>query len=308
MTLNQELTTIKQTIIEDKELIAEAINEKTSGNLTSGNTFEEYAEAIGNISGGTSGKYPFPNGAKFQNYTGTTLDLSPYEFSGITDMKNFFSICSGLTVLDLSEFKTDSATNMQWMFREIDNLTELDLSSFNTSSVSDMSSMFYQSDQLGRSNKLASLDVSSFNTSAVTNMSNMFYYCYKLTTLNLSNFNTSAVTNMSSMFNYCRVLTTLDLSNINTSAVTNMYNMFYGCSGLTNLELNDLGHNTDCKSLSINNSPNLSKESCLYIFNNAYDRATAGYPAFTITLHSTAKARLTEEDIAIATSKGFTIA
>ena len=110
------------------------------------------------------------------------------------------------------------------------------------------------------------------------------------------------------MFSGCSGLTTLELSNFNTSAVTTMDRIFENCTQLTNLQLNDLGHNTNCKSLLLRNSSNLTRESCLFLFEHAFDRATAGYPTFTITLHADAKARLSEEDIAIATAKGFTVA
>ena len=53
---------------------------------------------------------------------------------------------------------------------------------------------------------------------------------------------------------------------------------------------------------------NLTRDSLMNIINNLYDRATAGYSVLTIKIHPDALARLTEDDIAIATNKGWTIA
>ena len=207
------------------------------------------------------------------------------------------------------DFDTSSVTNMSNMFYNCRNLTTLDLSSFNTSAVTNMSSMFYDC------RKLTTLDLSSFDTSAVADMSYMFYDCSNLTTLDLSNFNTSAVTNMSSMFYYCRNLTTLDLSSFDTSVVTDMSNMFYNCSKLTTiigthtLEEVQAGTIKALKgtkvSLDLSSSSLLERASILALFYGLAD--LTGQTAQTVTLHATAKARLTAEDIKIATDKNWNV-
>lgn len=53
---------------------------------------------------------------------------------------------------------------------------------------------------------------------------------------------------------------------------------------------------------------NLTHTSLMNIINNLYDRASAGYSVLTIKIHPDALARLTADDIAIATNKGWTIA
>ena len=122
--------------------------------------------------------------------------------------------------LDLSNFDTSQVTTMKDMFYGMSNLTTLNLSSFDTSKVTDMSFMF------DGMSSLTTLNLSNFNTSQVTNMDRMFSDMHNLTSLNLSNFNTSQVTNMRYMFHGMRNLTTLDLSNFNTSKVTEMQGMF----------------------------------------------------------------------------------
>ena len=141
-------------------------------------------------------------------------------------------------------------------------------------------------------------------------MYSMFCSCAKLTgELDLSGWNISRVNSMNYMFSTCTGLTSLDLSTWNLGNVNNSIDgIFSNCKSLTNLQLNDLGHNQYCTNLNLSACSALTKDSILYLFNNAFDRATAGYTkAFTIKLNATTKALLTEDEIAIATNKGFTV-
>ncbi len=166
----------------------------------------------------------------------TTLDMSIFDTSNVTNMIYMFYGCSVLTSLDLSGFNTSNVTNMSSMFYSCRTLTSLDVSGFNTSNVTNMTYMFYGC------SVLTSLDVSGFNTSKVTNMSSMFSNCSRLTSLDVSGFNTSNVTNMSYMFGYCSALTSLDVSGFNTSIVIGISGMFSNCSALTSLNVS--GFNT----------------------------------------------------------------
>ena len=232
-----------------------------------------------------------------------------FDTYAVTNMSYMFRLCSNLTTLDVSNFNTSAVTNMSYMFSNCRNLSTLDVSSFNTSAVTNMSYMF------DACSNLTTLDVSNFNTSAVTNMSYMFPNCSNLSTLDLSSFNTSAVTNMSSMFNGCSNLTTLDLSNFNTSSVTNMSYMFYRCSSLTSiigthtLEEVQAGTIKALRGLkvgiSFSDSPNFERASILALFYGLAD--LTGNTAQTVTLHAMAKARLTAEDIKIATDKNWNV-
>ena len=207
------------------------------------------------------------------------------------------------------DFNTSSVTDMNYMFGYRRNITTLDLSNFDTSSVTNMSSMFYYCDHL------TTLDLSSFDTSSVTDMNYMFGYCRNITTLDLSNFDTSPVTNMSSMFGYCRNITTLDLSSFDTSSVTDMNYMFGYCDKLTTIigthTLDEVQAGTIKAmrglkvSISFSDSPNLERASILALFYGLAD--LTGKTKETIRLHATAKARLTAEDIKIATDKNWNV-
>lgn len=87
-----------------------------------------------------------------------------------------------------------------------------------------------------------------------------------------------------------------------------MFYMFSDCKSLSDFKLPDLGHNEGCITLDLSDCSALTKDSILYLFNNAFDRTAAGYNrAFTITLNGSTKALLSEDEIAIATNKGFTV-
>ena len=161
----------------------------------------------------------------------TTLDLSNFDTSRVTNMSYMFFNTSSLALLNLSNFDTSRVTNMDSIFRGMTNLTTIDLSNFDTSKVEDMSSMF--SDM----RNLTTLNLSNFNTSRVEYMNRMFSDMHNLINLNISNFDTSQVTDMNDMFSNIRNLTNLNLSNFNTSKVTDMGFMFYGMSSLTTLDL-----------------------------------------------------------------------
>ena len=167
--------------------------------------------------------------------------------------------------------------------------------------------------------------VSFLNASNIGSMSDVFRGCYNLTELNLNNLNTTSVNNMSNMFFTCQNISELNLSSFDTSNVTTMERMFYGCKKLISINgiLNLISVNNltsmffDCpvlQSVNIKNlnktgldlskSVNLLKDSLMYLINNLVSTTTAK----TVTLGATNLAKLTEEEIAIATEKGWTLA
>jgi hypothetical protein len=78
--------------------------------------------------------------------------------------------------------------------------------------------------------------------------------------------------------------------------------MFSGCYSLIYVYLKNIK-----KECTINTSIILSKESLLYIINNLYDLTANGLSGQTLNIGSTNIAKLTEDEIAIATNKGWTI-
>ena len=203
---------------------------------------------------------------------------------------------------------TSLMTDMSQMFNGCSSLQSLDVSGWDTSKVTDISSMFKGC------SSLQSLDVSGWDTSNVTTMNTMFYHCSSLTQLDVSNWDTSNVTNISYMFIGCSSLQSLDVSGWDVSNVTNIDDIFYNCNKLTTL----IGGRTIDEVI----SNNISALNGLKIYINLrytiLDRAslralinglanlssTSSQPLY---LGSTLIANLTEEDIAIATAKNWTI-
>ena len=139
----------------------------------------------------------------------------------------------------------------------------------------------------------------NIDTSNVTDMNRMFSSCYALTTI--PQLDTSNVTDMNNMFNSCSALTTIP--QLDTSKVTNMSSMFGDCSALENL-----GGFLNCKvDLSLSNSTKFTHDSLMNVINNLYDLTANGLSGQTLTLGSTNIAKLTADEIAIATNKGWTI-
>ena len=248
------------------------------------------------------------------------LDVSNWNVGNATSFWRAFYGCASLKTLDLSGFNTSNVTDMSAMFRNCSGLTNLDPSSFDTSNVTNMSSMFQNC------NNLTSLDVSNFNTSNVTDMSNMFYECSSLTSIDVSGFDTAKVNNMNGMFTRCKALTELiGLSDWDTSAVTDISYTFQSLP-LTSLDLGgwDL---TNCKaardawnfmysldsivfpnnlsvSFGIGQSFDLTVDNVVEIFNKLATVTTTQ----TATIGANLLNKLTEDQIAIATNKGWTVA
>ena len=97
-------------------------------------------------------------------------------------MIDYFAFFDKMTSIDLSAFDTSEVTDMEEMFASCSSLPNLDVSNFDTSKVTDMSGMF------NKCRSLTSLDVSNFDTSEVTNMSYMFCECPAWDTVNQTKF------------------------------------------------------------------------------------------------------------------------
>ena len=112
-----------------------------------------------------------------------------------------FEMCFNITSIKLSNFNTSKVTDMGGMFDECNSLSSLDVTNFNTSNVEEMSCMFSEC------KSLTTLDLSSFDTEKVTRMRSMFSLCSSLTTIYASEkFVTNNVTESYKMFGWCKAL------------------------------------------------------------------------------------------------------
>ena len=207
-------------------------------------------------------------------------------------MKAYFDAggkCQGSTATSfdnvISFGDTSDVTDMSYMFSGCQNLTSVP--SLDTRNVTGMFHMFESCSSL--------TSVPSFDTSNVTSMSSMFSGCQSLTSV--PSFDTRNVTNMSYMFESCSSLTSVP--SFDTSNVTQMMSMFYNCKNLERIHMLNIG-----TYLNINSSTKFTREALLEIIGNLKTVTSTK----TLTMGATNLAKLTEDDKAIATNKGWTLA
>ena len=150
---------------------------------------------------------------------------------------------------------------------------------------------------------LQDISITGDLSSATTlNLSNMCSNCYSLTSLALDLDTSSATTlNLNYMCYNCYSLTSLALD-WDTSKVTSFTigSIFNGCWMLEKFVVPTVWGNANT---SITYSSFLNYDSLISLI-NALPTVTS---TCTLSLHSSAKARLTSDDIAIATAKGWTV-
>lgn len=182
----------------------------------------------------------------------------------------------------------DATKSCYYLFQEYSGASVDDLIQPNdTENVTNMNNMFYNCANL--------TTIPQLNTGKVTNMSSMFYNCNSLTAVPL--LDTSKVTNMSQMFWDCNNLQTIPA--FDCTNVTNMNNTFASCSSLKSVLMTNIG-----VSLNISASTLFEREDLVLILNNLKTVTTTE----TLTMGATNLAKLTDEDKAIATNKGWTLA
>ncbi len=72
----------------------------------------------------------------------TTLDLSHFDSSQVTNMSGMFQRCNSLTALDLSHFSTANVTNMSFMFGGCSEMTSLNIDKFIIKDSTNVTNMF----------------------------------------------------------------------------------------------------------------------------------------------------------------------
>ena len=197
----------------------------------------------------------------FSGSEATTIDLSSFNTSNVTNMKGMFYGSGGFLqpMNNINNYNEIGNGNIVQMASVSDETLNLNISNIDTSKVINMKEILYEPGEFIESvnninnlneyntidngdivqkiavgDKGLILDLSNFDTSRVNDMSSMFSGS-RATTLDLSSFDTSKVTNMSSMFSGSAA-TALDLSSFDTSKVTNMDSMF-SYSNAPNLNL-----------------------------------------------------------------------
>ena len=205
---------------------------------------------------------------------------------GVPSCKNLFYNYKGSSLDSaLKGLYTSNIKVFKFMFSSCSNL--ISISQLDTSSAEEMDYMFQDCRSL--------TTIPQLDTSSVMSMSGMFYSCYNLNSI--PQLDTSSVEFMQDMFNGCRSLTTIP--QLDTSSVRNMNGMFYNCTKLTSIGIYGFTRSIDI-------TPTALEHDAIVAFLN--QAGTAYNSSQKITMGSAKLALLSDEEKAIATNKGWTLA
>lgn len=257
------------------------------------------------------------------------LDLSTWVTTSwdVTSLSNTWSNCRSLETLGISTWNTTNwaVTTLASTWMRCESLKTLNLSSWVTTNwaVTTCSQCWQYC------YSLQSLGISTWNTSnwAVTNFAYVFQECWCLETINLNAWDVSnwAVTTVYYLFYNTYGAKTINLSSwdISNFALTESRYLYNSTGAETLLLPADLHGTVNNSKFTANvymlvnfapasldiaqnysNSTRLTKQSLLTIINRLPTVSTAT----TLTIGQTNKLKLTAEEIAVATQKGWTVA
>ena len=247
------------------------------------------------------------------------LTFARVDFSSLTNnsntltykvYKNNVQIATGTVIVNLEDGGLPSGV----IFNNVQNIATEVKVTIDTSEITDFSNMFYQCGQL--------TTVPLFDTSSATAINNMFYYAVNL--VNLPNFDFSSVRGATYSFASCSKL--VDVTNITFGPFTTAQYLFNNCYALEKVPALNFGNVAsqgamnnvfqNCSKLthfgglqnvkfsySLSSSPLLTHDSLINCINGLTD--LTGETAQTLTLGDTNLAKLTEQEIALATAKNW---
>lgn len=211
------------------------------------------------------------------------------EKSGSTEQMKPINMADNITAIKTSSLKTllDATKSATRLFdgytgNSVDGLINYD----DTSNVLKMEWMFNYCDNLTSAPQL--------NTAKVTSIRAMFYACTNL--INVPLYDTSNVKDMNSTFSMCYKLK--NIPSMDVSNVTNFNSTFSLCSNLKSILMHGMKVSFD-----ISASNSFEKSDLITILNNLAVVTTTQ----TLKIGATNLAKLTDEEKAIATNKGWTL-
>ena len=177
----------------------------------------------------------------------------------------------------------------------------LDLRMFDVSEINSLNDAFAYTE-----NKYNYIDTRGWDTSNVTSLVGTFSVCYGISELDLSHWNVDRVTSTGRMFYYALNLATINFSNWNLSRVEQMPEMFSTCGSLTTLIMNGaVLPKIDLSNWALDQCGSLTVESLVSVL-NALPQLDSG-TTYTCPLGSTNLNKLSDDQKAIATNKGWTL-
>ena len=184
------------------------------------------------------------------------------------------------------------------MFTGCQELEGVDFTSWGNRTLSSVSSLF------SGCYALKNINWGGLKVNA-TNLGYMFYYCQNLENIDTSflDENYTGVANISSCFRYCEKLTEINLAALKTASITNASSAFDNCNALTNIIFEDnCFSNAKLTQLNFTGAP-LSHDCAVDIFNKLAIHTNSAI----LKLSAVTKGYLTDEEIAIATNKGWVV-
>lgn len=322
MSLENKLTYLNGT----KDAIKQAIIGK-GVSVTEADTFRSYATKIGEIQGGGSGgdcpKYTLDLSDGFLvNFFGwprVTYSIKdiilPEDFSNIRVMSSCFADLYNITRINLPS-SLPNVTTMSYCFQQCNSLKTITL--LDLPKLKDMYSCFQSCSSLTSITLPSSLpnvttmdycfqqcksltSITLPNLPSVTTMSSCFIDCYGITKINLPS-SLPKVEDMYACFSNCRTLSSITLPDLPN--VTSMNYCFNRCTSLQNLTIGNINPNiTTLTNWYISTCTKLTVDSLVNIM-NALPTITS---TKTCTIGTTNLSKLSAEQLAIGTSKGWTI-
>lgn len=200
--------------------------------------------------------------------------------------------------IDLSGF-----TDCRYAFADCQNLESLTLKGTENGAILYITNMFTKCLELK--------NVPNFNTSNVIMADSCFRDCKSLK--KITSLDVGKTTSMKEMFSDCTALE--EVCELDCKNNKNVQGMFYNNSSLKTLGgLKELGKaytgssvNSTSYNLNLTTCTNLTKQSLLNVINGLYDLASHNKAAQGLFLGEINLAKLTAEEIAIATNKGWNV-
>lgn len=225
------------------------------------------------------------------------LNVSTWDTSSITSLVQVFSGAPNIESVECAEWNVSNVTRFYATFDGLKRLKNVNISNWDTTKSTTFDCFF------SNNNSLQQLDVSNLKTQNCSTFYSMFGACHALQQLDVSKFNMANARNTHSMFGYCVSITSLDISNFDLSNVKDVDYMFRRTEKLTTLKTTYLKlPNIDMGLIGFNGSP-LTVDSIVGLL-NALPQSDKGY-SFQIGSDNIAK--LSDEQKAIATNKGWTL-
>lgn len=240
----------------------------------------------------------------------------PDDSNNIETLYYAFFSCPNITSVSLPN-RLDSLTDMYGIFEYCDNLEQANLPSSMNSLV-----------RMGTAFMSTRVNISLISGYPnLEDIANIFNIHKSITTLKLDNLpklrvitglisncstvksvmitsSVPGITVMNMAFYNCSNITSISIYTIKYSSILNVTNSFYNCTSLENLYFHDLPDSDKYTTWKLEDCINLTKESLLNVLNALPSTSVIGRK---VSIGETNILKLSEDDIAIATNKGWTL-